>query len=226
LGEYCTAEEVAKFCNLTTHEGDRAVFGTNPETPSEEEVEDFITLAEEYIQDRCGNAWGNTFIQVVEELKDFYCDYLECAVQLNHPNIATLSGGAGDKIEAWMGNTWKDWVADYTEGRGDDFHMDYKLGKLWFITAKPPRGRQRLKLTYRYNGGATVPGAIKMACALQVGIFLSNSDFVDILFPEGAGPDLTKNDMIRRWQSQVSELLKRYEVSSVPVGLDFVPVNW
>lgn len=224
MGVYCTAEDVAKFCNILNEEGERAVFGTNPKVPTGEEVEELIDIAEEYIQDRCGNCWGTTFIQIFDEMHDFWCDYLECAVHLKYPNIATFTT-PGDKIEAWMGNEWKDWVADYTEGRASDYYVDYKLGKIWFINRKPPRGLQRLRITYRYNGGSTVPGAIKMATALYVGVLLTNSEVVDVLFPEGAGQDMGRNTMVSRWEKNIDELLKRYEISSVPTGLAFVPVN-
>lgn len=225
MGNYCTVEDVARFCNFTNQEGKRAVFGENPDTPSQDEVEEFITIAEEIIQDKTGAAWGSTFIQIIDEMYDFWCDHVECAVHLRHPNIASFDGVEGDKIEAWIGSTWKDWVADYTEGRNGDYWVDYQLGKIWFIRRRPPRGRQRLRITYRYNSGATVPGAIKLACALEVGVQLTNSEIVDILFPEGVGQDMGKNTMVRRWEDKIEKLLEKYKTTSVPFGTDFIPVN-
>jgi hypothetical protein len=226
VGNYCTPEDVALLCNFTDKKGNRAVWGENPKTPSETDVEAFITIAEEYIEDRCQACWGTTFIQVTE-MHDFFCDWRECSLHLNHCNVATFDNAEGDKIEAWMGGTiWKDWVVDYQEGRGDDYWVDYKLGKIWFIAAKPPQGVQRLRITYRYNSGSTVPGAIKLACALQVGVLLTNSELVDVLFPEGAGQDMGKNTMVSRWERQIDEQLKRYEVTATPHGADFIPINY
>lgn len=222
MGNYCTPEDVALYCNFTDQKGNRAVFGETLKTPTEAEVESIISRAEEFIQDRCGAAWGTTFIQVME-LHDFYCDRRECAIHLNHGDVDTFTT-PGDKIEAWMGNAWKDWVADYTEGRGEDYYVDYELGKIWFLTAKPPRGVQRLRITYRYNSGSSVPGAIKLACALQVGVLLTNSELVDVLFPQGESADMGKNTMVSRWERQIDELLKRYEVTATPIGSDFTPI--
>lgn len=226
MGVYCSAEDVALICNLTDHQGNRAVFGTSPATPSRDEVETLIGLAEDYITDRCNNAWGTNYIQVLNEMYDFYCDYLECSLQINHPNIMTFDDSEGDKLECWMGSAWKDWILDYTEGRGNDFWVDYKIGKIWFLSAKPARGRQRIRLSYRYNGGAAIPSPVREATALLVGITLANSEYVDILFPEGSSPDLSKEDLISRWERKVSENLKRFTVSTVPVGLDFVPIEY
>lgn len=225
MGNYCTPEDVALFCNFLGQKNRRAIFGEDPNTPSREEVEQFITLAEEAIQDRCGTAWGTTFIQILEELYDFWCDYVECAIHLKHFNIAQFDDTEGDKIEAWIGNNWVDWVANYTEGRNSDYWVDYQLGKIWFIRRRPPRGKQRLRITYRYNSGATVPGAIKQACALQVGVSLTNSELVDILFPAGEGQDVGKNTMVQRWERQINRLLKKYDITNVPFATHFIPVN-
>jgi len=221
---YCTPEDVAQLCNLLSHDGERAVFGGNVPIPTREEVESLIEDAEEIINDAIGTAFGDLSVQIVEEILDLYCDELECAVHLKHLNVMSFDSDEGDKIECWYNNAWTDWLTTRTEGRGDDFWTDYKLGKIFFLRQLPQRGRKVIKATYRYNGGSTVPKAIKWATAFQVGIVLADSDTVSIQFPEGTGSELTVNDLIRRWEKRVANLLHRFDVSSIAVGLDFTPV--
>lgn len=222
---YCTPEDVATICGLTDHEGERAVFDENISVPSREEVLSLINDAEELIEDRCGNAWGDRSIQIEDELHDFFCDTKECSIHLNVPNVVAFDDQEGDKLEVWYGNDWIDWVLTKTEGRGDDFFVDYKLGKIWFLRNRPRIGSRVMKITYRYNGGTNVPRAIKISTAMQVGVLLSNSEQVDIRFPEGASSDFTTSDMITRWEKYIDKSLKVYEISAVPVGLDFTPIN-
>ena len=137
----------------------------------------------------------------------------------------TFSGVAGDKLEVWDGNQWKDYITDYTEGRDEDFFVDYKLGKIYFINQVPSTGKLVIRATYRYNGGSTVPRAVKVACALKVGIFLANSPHVTILFPEGEGEGQTIEDKINRWEKQIKALLAPHCIRKVTTQASVIPVR-
>lgn len=221
---YCTVEDVPLLCQLKDFEGNRAVFGESPPVPTYEEVEVLINIAEDFIQDECKNAWGTRSVGITNALFDIWADYLETSMQLDHPNISLFDTGKGDKLEIWDGTTWKDYITTYTEGRGDDFFVDYNIGKIWFYRNRPASGRNRCRATYRYNGGATVPSAIREACALLVGIRLANTENVSLMWPEGESEEITKDSMIERWERQIAQNLDIYRVSTVPVNLDFVPI--
>lgn len=222
---YCSPEDVARICNLTDHQGDRAVFDENITTPSRAEIIEFINDAEEAVEDKCTLSWGTRFMQVSEELKDLWSDYQEYSVSLDHTNIAPFDTEENDKLEVWDNNNWTDYITTKTEDRGEDFFVDYQLGKIYFLRSTPKMGLKRLRATYRYNGGDIVPRAVKVATALTVGILLANSEQVDIMFPEGASSDFSTSDMISRWEKYVGKLLKVYDATVLNAGLAFTPIN-
>jgi len=224
---YCTPKDVARICQLTDHEGERAVFGQNITLPSYDEVVEFILDAEETLEDKCTNAWGTRTIQVSDEVHDIWQDQAECSIHLNIPNVLDFDEESPnfDSIKIWYNNTWTEWLTARTEGRGEDFWVDYTLGKIYFLRQRPPSGRKRAKITYRYNGGDVVPRAIKQATALLVGIALANSPQVDISFPDGGSDDITVKDMINIWQEKIAELIEKYELSNIPVGMSFDPID-
>lgn len=222
---YCTPANVASFCNIVDDEGDRAVFGTNPPTPTQAEVEDFINEAEENIEKTCQTAWGTRLLQKTDEWHDYFYDYLESSIKLELGDVITFDTAEGDKLEVWDGANWIDWIATLTEGRDDDFYVDYRLGKIYFHNRRPSYRKNGIKVTYRVRASATVPKPIKAACALSVGILLGNSEFASILFPAGESENNTPEDRMTRWENQINNKLKKYaKGSNMLINMPFTPI--
>lgn len=217
---YCDRSDIGVYCHIVTNEGTRPVWGTNPVLPTNDEVDELINTAEGLVEDYCKNAWGTRTITETEETCDIDRNYSETSIKLRHTNVKAFDTGQGDKIECWDGTQWVDYVASYTEGRGDDFYVDYALGKIYFLNNRPHPGKLRAKVTYRRNSGSTVPQAVKAATALWVGILLASSPQAANLFPEGEGEDYNLSDRIRIWDDQIKRLLEPHK------GQSFVKAVW
>lgn len=207
---YCTPADVANYCNIVDAEGDRAIFGTNPPLPTEAEVDDYINEAEELIEKQCETAWGTRYLQRTEEWYDYIYDYYEKSIKLEKGDVVPFDTAEGDKLEVWDGANWSDWIATYTEGRDDDFYVDYRLGKIYFQNRTPSYRQNSIKVTYRVRASSTVPKPIKVATALMAGIFLANSEYASILFPEGQSENNSAEERIGRWEAQIENRLKLY----------------
>ena len=221
---YCTAANVASYCNITDSGGDRAVFGTDPPIPTQAEVEDLINIAEEMIEDKIKTAFGTRNITITEEYHDVYTDWKETSIHLSKCDIVTLASGSGDKLEVWNGSSWVDWLTTKTEGRNDDYWVDYSLGKIIFMNSKPNYKHRGVRVTYRVNSNTTVPKPISLATALQVGILLANSEHASVIFPEGESENNPAESRIKRWKTQIQDILKKYDNSQLTPDSSFIPV--
>lgn len=217
---------MATFCNLVTHDGDRIQFGNNPPIPTDDEIRALINVAEEHIETMCNNAWSTRTITITDELQDLWEDHQEFSFALNNPNIVAFDDTEGDKLEIWDGNNWIEWLTTYVEGRDEDFWVDYKIGRIYFINRRPSSGKQMARVTYRYGGSSAVPQAVKMATALFVGIILATGEYASILFPEGTSENFPASSRVTQWEKTIEELLKKYKIGQVPVNLPFVPVRY
>ena len=127
---------------------------TSTSNPSIEEVENIIERAEDFIDFKTRNSWKER--QVTDEYHDLNANYIPYngyPFFLGHSNIKSFSSTEGDKIEVWQGDTYLDYVASKTEGRGHDYWLNNREGILylregigWTILSN------LLKVTYRYGG--------------------------------------------------------------------------
>lgn len=223
---YSTVQQVASRCNfIASHGGARAVFGTDPKIPTLEEIEDMINEAEQWINEQCQTAWGALFLQVTDELQDSHLDYKEHSVHLNHANVETFNTGQGDKLEIWGGSTWEDWILTKTEGRGDDFFVDYNMGKVYLLASVNRRDRANVRITYRVNRSPTIPLPVSYAASYLAGINILNSEYATVAFPEGQGEELSSEQMISRWWRMIKRKLKPYLKSGLITGTPFEPTH-
>ncbi len=206
--EYCTAEDVAKAGVLTTSSGEQVIFGENLKFPTEETINDFIEVAEEWIENETHTAFGTKERQVTDELHDFWPDPTEASFHLNFAPVLDFSTGDSDKLECWDGSNWIDYITTYTEGRGDSFFVDYSIGKVYFYSDLPKRGKATIRVTYRCNSFDTVPKAIKMATALYVNVLLAATEYATILYPEGEGVSFSVSQRISKWEKLIKNLIE------------------
>ena len=221
---YCTVEDVVRILSLTDSAGDKAEFDLNITNPTAQDMILFILDAEGVIDEKTNSAFGSRYITKTDEYHDLFRDYFEISFHLDNPNIMAFDDTKGDKLELWDGSDWVDWLTTKTEGRGDDFYVDYRLGKIYFRRNFPRYGRHVIRSTYRYQKFTTVPYSIKVATAYEVGMMLANSRFVGILFPEGGSSELRADDLIQNYENKQRDLLKKYIISDVGRNLPFTPI--
>lgn len=230
---YCTPDDVALFAQLRPVNGGKVVWGTDPKYPDNNDLIALIESAEGLVEDHTRQAWGTRYITETAEIQDIHMarghyghfrSYY-AYIFLNRQNIATFNSGQGDKLEIFEGDAWVDYLTTYTEGRGDDFFVDYKHGKICFRNRSPPIGHQLARITYRRNSGATVPQAIRQATALQTAVLLANTPGIQILFPTGEGgpPNTT---FIDGWQEKINRMLAPHVVINQPMNTKFVPIGY
>ncbi len=230
---YCTADDVALFAQLRAHDGSKIVWGTKPPVPDDSDIQALIESAERTIEDITKQAWGTRYITTTNEIQDIHTTWGTYApyrgsyyayLFLKRQNITTFSSVAGDKLEIFEDNAWVDYLTTYTEGRGEDFFVDYALGKIYFRNRTPPIGQQLARITYRRNSGTTVPEAVRQATALQVAIFLANTPGVQILFPTGEGGGTPSTTLIDNYEEMIQRILSPHILVEQPMNTKFIPI--
>lgn len=220
--DYCDPIDVARICNFVGTKGARAIWGTNPTVPTKDEVEAFINDAEADIDDITSQAWGTRAVQILDEYHDIWRLGRELSIHLKQANILPFETSEGDKLEVWNGSAWVEWIDTYTEGRGADYFVDHRLGKIYFLNYRPREGEYKIKISYRYNSGSTVPSPIKRSCALKVGLAIASTPSGVTLFPEGEESTNFK-DITDLWQKEIDSKLSKYTVGIIPIETKFYP---
>lgn len=205
---YCVAADVQRVLGRST-----AFSGST--NPTDTQVATSILEAQDIIDGDVNHSWQT--LTVTDEYYDLpRRDYGQnrsqfsdgVPIYLKHREITTLSSGSGDKVEVWNGSSYEDWLSTKTEGRADDFWLDYTKGILYLNTWPLVNGeRARIRLTYRYGGG-TVPQRIQRACALQTAILLAANDSTTSLIDEGApGQSMSRDQQVAAWERQYLDIV-------------------
>jgi len=204
---YCTVEDVEKLLQIS----DR----TSSTKPSKQDIEQLILWAENKIDRITHNSWRlNTVYNEYYDFRDFLgVRYIDTPrrvrfyddrgkIVLRHRNIRKIL-----KMDVWDGSQYVDYVTNYTEGRGEDYWVDYKEGVIYFWSRYPWRVRNAVKIDYQW-GEYEIPEDIKEACAKMVARQLIASDDYSVLFPEGTSniPLQSKSEI---WKEDIEEILKR-----------------
>ncbi len=209
---YTTAAKVASLLRLINSSQTRLTFSASTD-PTLLEVENFILEAEDEIDRATNHAWRAASItNEYHNLSGLYTGAYrqELPVKLNHRSIRTMVSGT-DKIEYWDGSSWIDMVATLTEGRANDFWLDYTHGWIFFVNTKPSYGDRGIRVTYRY-GESSVPGDIQNICTLLAAAKIIASDTYKVVIPEG-GNMRGIQDAATAWEKRAYDRLeKRKEI--------------
>lgn len=214
---YCTAREVASFMGRTQF--------TDSTNPTRFEVEDIIADVCDEIDKRTHHAWRK--VRVTNEyynvrIQDRYASYrgaypydyaTRVQVALKHRSLRAFVSGT-TKIEVWDGSSWVDFIAIYTEGRANDYWIDYNRGIIYFVNRYPLWSKSNVRITYDY-GESVVPGEIKRAAILMTASYLvSGKEDLGIVFPQSTmGGVLETRDRFEKWMEKAEKLLdKRTEL--------------
>lgn len=206
---YCTSDDVAKFI---WRDGTGTDFSTST-NPTRAHVEQLINDAEDRIDSVTSHSWRPT--SVSEEIHDFVVNpkplfswWVRGAVYLNHRKLVNPLVSGTDKIEVWNGSEWEDIILTangYTEGRGDDYWIDYEKGIIYFINTYPFTLDRSVRSTYRY-GDTSVPNSIRNACIKMAAIDLLAQDDRTVLLPEGTD-NLRLPSKIEEWRKDIAVTL-------------------
>lgn len=142
---YTTPQKVAEYLNIVPTFSDST-------KPTLKTVQNIIRRIEEDIDHTTNNSWRER--QVYQEPHNFDHSYVwgsGLPVPLLNRPVLVLDTDKGDKIEVWDGSSWIDWTSTKTEGRANDYWIDYNLGTLWIVSDIAPFQRSRAKVTYRYG---------------------------------------------------------------------------
>lgn len=211
---YCTSREVASFMGRSPF-----IDSTNP---TRFEVEDIISDVSDEIDERTHHSWRKT--RITEEyhdvrIQDRYQGYgnypydysTRIALYLKHHNIRPFVSGT-HKIEVWDGDSWIDFVATYTEGRAQDYWINYDRGIIYFVNRYPLRQRSNVRVTYDY-GNTIVEGDIKRAAILLAAAqIVGGKEDLNVVYPQSTmGTVLDTRERWEKWNEKAEEILKRHE---------------
>lgn len=175
-------------------------------------METYINQAEDMIDYETGHAWrAVTVTNEFHNISEPYKTYQGIRVELNHRSIRSMTNGT-DKIEIWDGSSYTDWVATKTEGRANDFWLDYVLGRLFLITTtNRPMG---VRLTYRY-GESSIPTDIERATILLACWMALQGDDRTVLLPEGSS-NIPLPNKASLWKDEASRIMRNHKEFLVP----------
>ena len=200
---------------------------TDSTTPSIQEIAQIIKQMQDRIDHKTGHAWRKRYSGTKSgdeqtaryeyyDLDLLYEYHTGRPVYLKHRYVYTFDADEGDAIEVWNGNEWEDWIANRTEGRGEDFWFDYDEGTFfmnarWGITR--PKG---IRMKYRY-GEREVNELIQNICTKMVAIDLLYGESRNAFVQEGQFAAMGLGTKVDKWQEDIDRDmagLKEFQVLS------------
>lgn len=211
---YTSADKVANFLQVDNFPDSAS--STNPITYMR--VEDIINRVEDEIDTITGHAWRA--VTVTNEYHDIIGPYrwsLGLRIDLKHRSVRTMTSGT-DLIEIFDGSSWVNWVATKTEGRANDFWLNYTNGVLYLKTGAFSYYTEGAKITYRY-GESTVAKDIERAATLKTAIdIIANADRSLLVPMGGDGPSASQK--ITLWNEEFQNIMDRYmELMTVEIKI-------
>jgi hypothetical protein len=210
---YSTPSKVASRLQIRNSQNIAVFDGTTK--PSIWEVIEMLQEAEKEIDRTTGHAWRETYAYDTNDSNDYethdlaydYKYLTGIPIHLTHRCIRQFDTAKGDKILVWNGSDYEDWVTARTEGRANDWWVDYRAGTIWlrtYIYRKRPRGVQ---IRYRY-GESTVPTDIQKAATYLVCADVCRLDDRSFSLPEG-GDNIPLRDKAKTWEDKTDAILNR-----------------
>lgn len=198
---YCSVSDVARMLQISSF--------TTSSKPTYAQVESFILEAQEIVDQATNHAWRERV--VTEEFLDFddipiYDRGAGIRVPLKHRTIRSLSSGSGDTLEVWNGNSYENYLSSKTQGRDDDYWLDYRQGVLFLKRTSPHIKTKKINITYRY-GESQVPKDIQKATALIVAKTLLVNEDRSSRMVEGEGGQMVYDSRYQKFQDEIDRIL-------------------
>jgi len=212
---YCTSAEVSKFLF-----GDKVGDFSESTKPLKTTVESLINRVEDLIDATTRHAWRA--VTVTNEYHDYNgirkhprgypIGKAPCkCVYLDH-RMAHSFVSETHKIEIWQGDEWIDLALTangYTEGRDDDYWIDYENGVIYFVDKEPDIGPKSVRVTYAY-GETSVPGDIKEWALKQAAIDLIYSDDWTVMTIDNIDR-VNLEGKVKHWKEDIDKIRERRE---------------
>lgn len=219
---YCTANQVASLLQV-----DNFSISTKP---TQAQVEEFINRAEDYIDFQTMHAWRQRYSKSTTGADTSAPDYEYHSIEfdykyqtgipvfLEHRKIRSMDYSLGDRLEYFNGSNYEDWLQTKTEGRGNDWWVDYDNGIL-YLRAAYWVWRERpltIRVKYRY-GEVNVPKDIEEACVKLSAISVLQSEHRTALLTDvGTTNYLNYDRLIQMWKEDVEKILSARREVAVP----------
>lgn len=211
---YATNQNKTPYCGVSDVKRvlQTDVSFTSSSNPTKDDVIQYIQEAQEQVDSDTGRAWRER--TVTNEYQDIdpelYNHEVGVRIKLNHRFIKTLDSGEGDSLEVWNGASYEDLLANYTEGRANDFWLDYENGVLYLRRVFFVNRYQGIKITYRY-GETTVPHTIRQATAIHAAVLiLANEDHSFLLSETGESKNMGYDQRTAKYEARYKRLLKNF----------------
>jgi len=219
---YTTPSKVASKFQLRNSQNLAQFDGTTK--PDIWEVIEFIQQAEKEVDRITQHAWRETYAYDTADDNDYemhnmaydYKYLTGIPIHLQHRHLRQLTSASGDELLIWNGSEWEDWLTSRTEGRTNDFWVDYRAGTIYlrtYIYRKRPLGA---KIRYRY-GEQTVPKDIENATTYLVCADLCRMDDRAGNLPEG-GDSMKPGEKADIWEKKAYAILSRLKEFQMAVG--------
>lgn len=205
-GAYCEVTDVQEEMQAET------AFSASTR-PTLATIQKWIYSASDTIIQETGHAWHE--VTVTDEYHNIDTNYqyhlrAGVRIKLNHRKIREFSSASGDHLYVWDGSAYVDYLTDKTEGRDNDYWVDYTNGVLYLTSYYQRVFEKPIKLTYRY-GETSVPYDIRQACAQMVAERLLNfEDNSFTLADTGDTKQMSYDPRISRLRSSYKAILARH----------------
>jgi len=185
---YCTRNDVSAFLQVADFSGST--------TPADGDVDGFISMAEERIDQLTDHAWATSRAKTVTEERGRIQRVMSNSVndrgriQLRHYPILDMSGS--DKLHIWDGGNYVEYIANktgddtITNVTGKDYWIDKERGTIYLnsynqfnLLSDAPSGVTAY-VTYRY-ATATTPADIKQATIYLVASMIAMNDDLNLM---------------------------------------------
>ncbi len=220
MGQSTIYTTVAKVLSLLQMDG-----GTDTTSPSTQEIIEVINRKEDEIDNATGHSWRTRYSGTNSgldttpqyEYYDVSAHYeyqTGSPIYLKHRHVKTLDADEGDALEFWNGAEWEDWLDTRTEGRNNDYWLEYNMGMVylrgyWYI--RKPQG---LRIKYRYGESFLNRDIEDIATKMVCMDLLTGMDPRAMIVQEGGV--MTHDARVSRWRKSVDEKLNRYKEWQVP----------
>lgn len=200
---YTTMINVKNYLQLTND-------FTDSTKPSLNTIMDWIFDAEDEIDNDTRHSWRETTISDEYHNTDGERGYTcKSQINLDNRNIKTFDTDEGDKLEIWTGSEWEDYITEKTEGRDEDFWVDYENGVIYIRNGYFYYRDKGARISYRY-GETSVPRDIKkVATLIVVRDFYLNEDRSNML-PSGEGQNLSYPSKLELIEREINKKLNRH----------------
>jgi len=189
---YCAHADVSAFLQV-----DAFADGGSATTPTQAQVETFINMAEERIDQLTDHAWHTSRANTVTEERGRIQRVMSNSVndrgriQLKHYPILDMDSGT-DKLHIWDGGEYVEYIANKTGDdtittvTGKDYWIDKGRGTIYLnsynqfnLLSDAPSGVTAY-VTYRYATAAT-PNDIKQACIYFTAAMIAMNDDLNLM---------------------------------------------